>query len=148
MVPDPGPADLTRAVRQLQLASHEATQAMARRLGLGTNDVTALQVIFAAEDPLGPVELGARLGIRSASATALVDRLAKSGHLRRAPHPHDRRRIVLEATPASWEDARAALGPLLQAMDAVADGFSPEEQALVMRFLAAVTATMDDFARE
>jgi DNA-binding MarR family transcriptional regulator len=146
--PERRPADLTRAVRLLQLASHEATQAVARRLGLGTNDVTALQVIFAAPEPIGPVELGHRLGIRSASATALVDRLAKSGHLRRAPHPQDRRRIVLEATETSWADALDALGPLLRAMDAVADDLTPQEQAVVLRFLTDVTATMDDFARE
>ncbi|MGI8459592.1 MAG: MarR family winged helix-turn-helix transcriptional regulator [Propionibacteriaceae bacterium] len=146
MHPERRPSDLTRAVRQLQLASHEATRAIARRLDLGTNDVTALQVIFAAEEPIGPVELGHRLGIRSASATALVDRLQESGHVRRTSHPQDRRRVVLETTPASWAGTLEALGPLLRAMDAVAEDLAPDEQEVVLRFLTGVTATLDAFA--
>ena len=84
-----------RALRMVQQASVEANQELARRLGIGITDIAALEHLSSAAQPLGPVELGHRLGIRSASATALVDRLEQSGHLRREARPDDRRRVAL-----------------------------------------------------
>ena len=93
-----GPA---RALRLVQQASVEANQELARRLGIGITDVSALEHLSSASEPLGPVELGHRLGIRSASATALVDRLEQSGHVHREPRPDDRRRVALVPSDAS-----------------------------------------------
>ncbi len=65
------------AVRALVLTDREMQTALARRLGVGLTDVRAMEELVASPDVLGPVELGNRLGIRSASATVLVDRLGR-----------------------------------------------------------------------
>ena len=101
------------ALRSVQQASAEANQELARRLGIGITDVAALEHLVAADPPLGPVELGHRLGIRSASATTLVDRLEQSGHVHRTAHPQDRRRVELVMSEESAARTLEALAPLL-----------------------------------
>ena len=143
----PGPAmDVAVALRDVQRAAAETRQALARRLNMGVSDVAAMdQVIFAAE-PLGPVELGNRLGMRSASATALVDRLERAGHLRRVPHPSDRRRQTLAPTEHAISEVATALRPLIDAISAAAAELTPDQAAVVTQFLRTASQIMHDFA--
>jgi DNA-binding MarR family transcriptional regulator len=135
------------ALRQVQQASAEANQELARRLGVGLTDVAALGHLVAADPPLGPVELGNRLGIRSASATTLVDRLEESGHVRRSAHPQDRRRVALVVSEESVQRTREALAPLLADIDAAAARLTPAEAAAVSRFLLEAAGAMHRYAR-
>lgn len=143
----PEPANPGWALREVQQASYDATLALARRLGVGITDVAALEHITAADDALGPVELGQRLGVASASATALVDRLERSGHVRRSPHPRDRRRQTLTITEESKRQTWEALRPLLAEIDAAAAQLAPDEAAAVVRFLNAAATAMRHYAR-
>ncbi len=144
-----GPAaEVAVALRDVQRAAAETRQALARRLNMGVSDVAAMdQLIFAAE-PLGPVELGNRLGMRSASATALVDRLERAGHLRRVPHPSDRRRQTLAPTEHAITEVATALRPLIDAVSAAAAELTPEQAAVVTQFLRTASRIMHDFAAE
>ena len=136
-----------RALRAVQQASVEANQELARRLGVGITDVAALEHLSSATSPLGPVELGHRLGIRSASATALVDRLESSGHVRRESHPDDRRRVALVPSEHSGIQVMSALAPLLADIDAAAARLSDSEAAAVTRFLTEAAEAMRTYAR-
>ena len=140
-------SEAARALRLVQQAGIEANQELARRLGVGITDVAALEHLSSAPTALGPVELGHRLGIRSASATALVDRLEQSGHVRRQSRPDDRRRIALVPTETSGIEVMAALAPLLQDIDAAAARLSDTEAAAVTRFLTEAAAAMRNYAR-
>jgi len=132
-------------LRPLLRAAHEANVALARRLGLGLSDVQALDHLLAGE-PLGPGELGARLGLRPASATALADRLEQAGHVERRPHPDDRRRLVLVPTEHAQREAFAALAPLLRAFGAAAGELSPRDRQVVAGYLRAATEALRAFA--
>ncbi|MFC1420898.1 MarR family winged helix-turn-helix transcriptional regulator [Streptacidiphilus cavernicola] len=123
------------ALRQVLLANRDAQAALARRLGLGLNDVTALEHLLGAPDGLGPADLAQRLGIRSASATVLVDRLEQAGHVTRAAHRSDRRRTVVAPTPHARDEIVAALQPLVAAVDDAAGQLTDAERAVVTRFL-------------
>ena len=120
--------------------------AVARRMGVRITDVQAVDHVVSTDAPLGPVELGTRLGIRSASATVLVDRLVAAGHLRREADPDDGRRIVLRATEHAHDEVHAALSPLLTEIDAIVDRLSPAEADTVLTFLSDVTAAMRGYA--
>lgn len=133
-------AEPTWALWEVMRAATDAGYVLAERLGLPYNDVRALSVLTEAEDAVGPVELGHRLGMRSASATELVDRLERSGHVRRVRHPRDRRRVILEITDTGWHAVMAELGPLLARYDRVADDLGPENSAVVVRYLRAIAA--------
>lgn len=131
-------------LRPLMRAAHEADQAMARRLGLGVTDVQALDHLLAA--PMGPGELGARLGLRPASATALVDRLEAAGHVERRRHPKDRRRQVIVPTDHATREAFGALAPLLRAMQSASQELTPAQRRATARWLERVQQALADHA--
>ena len=85
-------------LRSLVVATDEYRRAMASAAGIGLTEAAALGEILH-EGPLTPSALVKRLGIASASVTALVDRLDAAGLVRRRPHPVDRRSVVLSLTP-------------------------------------------------
>ena len=138
--------ELTLALREMLRSNGEAVQSLARRMGVGTTDVTAIDHIISEPGGLGPGELASRLGIRSASATALVDRLEAAGHVRRVPHPSDRRRGRWRSPSAAAEEVRSALSPLLREIEAVANRLTPAEAAATTRFLREVAAVMRAYA--
>jgi DNA-binding MarR family transcriptional regulator len=138
-------SDLPVALRRLLARTHDVEQALARRLRLGETDVVALQHLVDHPDA-GPADLARLLHIRTASATALVDRLQDAGHLERAPHPTDGRRVVLALTDSARAEVGAALAPLLARIADVVGGFDADEQRAITRFLTAATAAMADFA--
>ncbi len=107
---------------------------IAQRLGLTLGDLTALDHLLAG-DALGTGELAQRLGMRSPSATAVLDRLESAGHVRRAPHPTDRRRVVIEATEVGRAQSERAVRPLIDALDELAAGLSQNDQQVVTEFL-------------
>ncbi len=140
------PQQIALAMRHLVQAGRDMHLAMARRLGVGETDLAAMDVMVSSPAPLGPVELGHRLGISSASATALVDRLESVGHVRRESHPSDRRRITLHASETARAEVRDVLSPLLHAIDDLTGRLSPADRRIVLAFLDEVTAAMRDFA--
>jgi len=144
----PGARAVSVALREVQRASLDARHALARRLGLGISDVNALDLLVFSDLPIGPAELATRLGITTASATVLVDRLEKAGHLRREPHPHDRRRQTLELTEHALTEVSAALGPLITALDAQAAQLTAGQAAAVARYLTAAAALLRAYAGE
>ncbi|MGQ7296169.1 MarR family winged helix-turn-helix transcriptional regulator [Quadrisphaera sp. KR29] len=141
------PDDVTRALQAFSDASRELLARVARAQQLGTTDVTALYLLEG-HGPLGVAELAERLGIRTASATVLVDRLAAAGHVRREPHATDRRRtlVVLQeqarvANGAAWE-------PSLALLDAVSRSLPAGERTVVLAFLQRATAALSQGARD
>ncbi|MEH0935234.1 MarR family winged helix-turn-helix transcriptional regulator [Micromonospora psammae] len=119
--------------------------ALARRLDIGITDAAAIDHLVSSPETLGPVELGNRLGIRSASATTLVDRLVRAGHVERTPHPHDRRRLALRVTDQAHEEVLAALRPMLVGIDRAVDRLTPEQAAATAGFLREIAEVMRDY---
>lgn len=139
--------ELSWALRRVTRANAEITRELAQRLGLGVNDMTAMDHLLQ-DGPLGPAELGNLLGMRSASATALVDRLEAMGHVERRPHPTDRRRLVVEPTAHAVEEVLGVIRPLVTGIDAIAEELSPEEQRVVLDYLSRVSSILRDYGAE
>jgi len=136
----------TGALRAFQTAVAEAELALARRMSVTPRDMTAMGHIFFAPEPIGPRELSDRLGLTPAGSGDLVDRLERSGHVRRRPHDTDGRRVVLEASDRARADVLGHLGALLAAVDAIASGYDATERAAIRRFLAEATGAYRAFA--
>ena len=97
----------------------KAAQQVARRArdklephGVTPTQYAVLKVLADADGQTG-AELGARLGIDSATTTGVADRLAASGLLERRPDPQDRRLQRLFLTP----EARSRQPALDREMD-------------------------------
>lgn len=136
------------AVRALLRSGHELQTALAERLDMGVTDVQAIDELVASPTPLGPVELGHRLGIRSASATVLVARLERAGHLARDRHPEDGRRISLVVTDSARAEVREALRPLIDSFARMTADLGPDQRTAVITFLRELTGMVRAFTAE
>ncbi|MGB3633061.1 MAG: MarR family winged helix-turn-helix transcriptional regulator [Rubrobacteraceae bacterium] len=133
--------ELSWALREVTRVNAEVARELGRRLGLGVNDMAALDHLLQ-DGPLGPAELGHLLGMSSASATALVDRLEAAGHVERRPHATDRRRLIVEPTPHAVEEVLGVIRPLVANLDAVAEELTPDERRVVARYLNRVSEVL------
>lgn len=146
--PEGGPAGrppvvgpIAARMRSVLSLAAAARVGMSRRMRISLHDLEAIEHVMtsAGEDggPLtvGPSELARRLGVSTAATTQSLHRLEASGHVRRRPHPDDRRRQVVEVTPEGAQRVFATLAPLLQMLQAQAAGLSASEQRAVLKFL-------------
>ena len=141
----PPSGETARALRDALRIAGDTRAALARRLGLDATDAAAIDHLVSSPEPLGPVELGNRLGIRSASATTLVDRLVQAGHVARTPHPHDRRRLSLQVTESAVGEVLEALRPMLVGVDRAVARLTPEQAEAATAFLREVTEVMREY---
>lgn len=138
--------EIGMAVRQVLRLAPAVHAALAHRLGVGVTDLLALDHLSTPPPPDGVVDLGRRLGVTSASATVLVDRLVAAEHVRRVAHSHDGRRTRLEMTPHAETEVRAALEPLIAALAAVVDDLGEDQARTVLAFLTELTGVLSRFA--
>lgn len=90
---------LAEQLRAVIVATDEYRRAMASALGIGVHEAAVLGELLH-EGSLPPSALVKRLGIASASVTALLDRLETAGYTRRERHPTDRRSVLVVLTPS------------------------------------------------
>nr|WP_272919513.1 MarR family transcriptional regulator [Amycolatopsis rubida] len=110
---------------------------------MNANDLTAIAILNH-HGPMGPVELGRRLGISGPSATTLVDRMEEAGYLARVRSDTDRRRVAVTVTDSAREIAAAVWRPPIEKLDAVSRTLSAAESAVVRDFLARITEAMNE----
>lgn len=135
-----------QAVREMLRLAPTVHAELADLLRIGTRDLLALDHVTSSPEPLGVVELADRLGVRSASATVLVDRLVDTGHLERGPHASDRRRTSLHPTASAHRDVAQALDPLIRDVTAITGDLDEPTAEAVLTFLRRVTAALQDFS--
>lgn len=128
-----------------------AETAMRRRtrdsMGMGETDLLAVRYLLQAQRSgrkISPKDLAAHLGISSASTTILIDRLVKSDHVRRDPHPTDRRALVITPTIATDDEVRATLGIMHRRMMSIAEGLSTDDARTVAFFLENMREAVDE----
>jgi DNA-binding MarR family transcriptional regulator len=80
----------------------------------------------------------------AAAATAMVDRLAARGHVERAPHHVDRRRVVVRPTGDRGPEYRRIDDDLKRAMADHSRAFSAEELATVLRFMEGASTVLSE----
>lgn len=119
--------------------------AFAAGQGLHRTDAQALLAVLRAERAgaaLTPGRLGEEVGLSSGATTAAVDRLERLGHLHRVRDDVDRRRVTLHHDAAGADVGRAFFGPLASRLDGVLAGYTPDELAVIHRFLGEVVAAV------
>lgn len=123
------------ALRSLLATSNRVGPALARRTGLSHTELAVLEHVV--EEPLGPTELAQRLGVTSAAASGIVDRLVARGHVERQPHRTDRRRTAVVCTAGGREEFMGHLMPMFAELAALDASLDEDERAVVLRFLTA-----------
>ncbi len=142
----PGPVQVLEALRAYRTAETAMRRRTKDSMGMGEKDVLALRYLLEADragTPMSPRDLAARLGISSASTTTLLDRLTRTGHIARRPHPTDRRALVIVATAEADCEVRTTLGRMHERMLAAARALDPDQAATVTAFLHAMADAVD-----
>jgi DNA-binding MarR family transcriptional regulator len=143
--------EIALLLRRLTVELDAVGQRFAVRHGLNRTDVRALVAIMDAArcgEALTAGALGSAVELRSASVTALVDRLEKAGHVRRVRDPEDRRRVSLEMSDSAMSAGAEHFGGLQRDLTGAMEGYSDEELAVVRRFLVEMTDVIVQHARD
>ena len=128
-------------LRSIALSSEQVVSRFATAHGLHRTDMHAIAHIAAGErsgEPLSAGLLARRLHVQPSAATSVLDRLEVAGHVRREPHPSDRRRTVVRMQPQALAVAQEFFVPLADRMHAGAEAFTAAELETAVRFLAAM----------
>ncbi|RUR03226.1 MarR family winged helix-turn-helix transcriptional regulator [Labedella endophytica] len=149
--------DVLNLLRRYRTAEADMRARTRSSMNMNETDLIALRYLLKAQREDRIVlqrDLVRTLGVTSASVTALVDRLSKSGHVRRESHPNDRRAVIVVPTIDSDNEVRETLGAMHQRMIALVDGLDENELAAVAKFLGGMVSavhasqSLDDELRE
>ncbi len=125
-------------MRRLVLVQHRYATRYAARLGIGPYEAMALNHLSIG--PLTPTQLARALGLspHAGAITALIDRLVSGGLAARAPHPRDRRSVLIEVTAGGRERSWAAASAYVEEVVGVIGELPREEHDVVLRFIERV----------
>ena len=142
--------EIALLLRRLTVELDAVGQRFATLHGLNRSDARALVAIMDAArrgEALTAGGLGAAVELRSASVTALVDRLEKVGHVRRVRDDVDRRRVSLEMSDTAMTAGAEFFGSLQRELGTAMAGYSDEELGVVRRFLTEMTDVITRHSR-
>jgi DNA-binding MarR family transcriptional regulator len=132
------------ALRRWRETERRMSEASRRYMKLGDTDMRALRFVIAMQNHgrvVTPGAIAEHLGITTASTTKLIDRLAAGDHVRRFPHPSDRRSLAIEVTEETRRAARESVGRSHARRFDAAARLTSEEREIVTRFLLDLAAT-------
>ncbi|OBQ87146.1 MULTISPECIES: MarR family transcriptional regulator [unclassified Mesorhizobium] len=114
------------------------------RFGLqqGEFDVLATLRRSGAPHALTPTELYEATMVTSGAMTARLDRLEKAGLIQRAPHPSDRRGVVVQLTSKGLELIDEALTAHVANEHEILAGLAPEDRKMLATLLKKLIGTL------
>ncbi len=133
-----------RSYRSAEMAMRRRTQAS---MSMSENELLVLRVLTRASASaleVTPMDLARHLGVSTASVTALLDRLERSGHLQRRPHPTDRRKVLVTTTGHADVEMHDTLASMHARMMQATRGMSEGETAAVTSFLHRMRCAVAD----
>jgi DNA-binding MarR family transcriptional regulator len=132
------PTTIATALHRFGLERDRLRTKLCRTAGITLSELAALEHLEA-DGALTQRELGLRLALTSGGVTVLVDRLERSGWVRREPHPTDRRAVLLVLDDRALAALPAALAEYHAAVAAAARAIPTSSRAAVETFLHSVT---------
>ena len=145
--PDPDGRDqlvhaLGDAMQQYQRSVQAFDDTVGRALALGPADLRCLDWLV--DGPKSAGQLSTATGLRPAATTALIDRLAKRGLVRRTRSETDRRTVLVEMTELGQARTWEAYGPLVRAGQPMLEELSTEQLEFMADYLRRITTLTDE----
>lgn len=141
----------SRALRQLEVVGGKVEAMIsdvARRYGLSHAALNALAVIEGAGGPIPTGEVSARMHITSGTMTTVLDTLERNGYVRRLADPDDRRRVLVDVTPAAQSVLDRMLPDVQQVANTVMGVFDDKTLQALLGTLAAISSSVDNVPEE
>jgi DNA-binding MarR family transcriptional regulator len=130
-------ADLVEQVilgaRQYGISNVLFRNFIGEQLGLNVTDMECLGLLFH-KRLATPSELARHTGLSSGAATAMLDRLERSGLITRQPNPDDRRGTLIVLDPAGVKKVEPWFLSARQAQRKLVSSYSIEELELLSGF--------------
>lgn len=130
----------------LNAALHTLSSLLSSQTKIPLSDLIACEHLRM-DGPLTAKEVAHRVQMGSGATTAMLDRLEKRGLIRRAPHPSDRRSVMVhylgQATPGERQ-----LLDFLELFAARINTLEPHEMTVMAQFLKGVTQDIDTVVRD
>lgn len=118
-------------------------EAVAGHLGLGAAEWKCLGLLDQ-HGPLTASRLAELSGFTTGAITGIADRLERAGYARRAPHPSDRRSVIVQ--PRHLSELKKKVAPIFQslgqAMGEIARRYSAAELTAIGKFLRETTEVL------
>ncbi|MEA3214733.1 MAG: hypothetical protein QOJ19_889 [Acidimicrobiia bacterium] len=115
---------------------------VARRYGLSHAALNALAVIEGAGAPVPAGEVSARMHITSGTMTSVLDTLERNGYVTRQSDPADRRRVLVDITPAAQHVLDRMLPDVQQLSRALMAHIEDGELKTLLDTLAKINASI------
>ena len=106
-----------------------------QRLQLSRGGFNLLQIARGAGRSLSPTEIGEQLIVTTATVTGVLDTLQRRGLVTRTPDPVDRRRVLIDITPAGAALLDRVADDLIEREKAWTDGLSLADRERLIRML-------------
>lgn len=116
---------------------------VARRYGLSHAALNALAVIEGAGGPVPTGEVSAHMHITTGTMTTVLDTLERKGYVRRLADPDDRRRVLVDITPAAQSVLDRMLAEVQQMAMAIMGVLDDKALHTLLDTLAAIGASAD-----
>jgi len=130
----PLPREAYAGLRALGMEIDRLDQVAADRFGLNRTDMRVLDIL-STTGSLAPTVLADLLGFTTGGVTTVLDRLENAGYVSRRNDPHDRRRQIVETTPATAEREREVFHDLIHATTQFLDSYTDEQLGVINDFL-------------
>ncbi|MHA3685061.1 MarR family winged helix-turn-helix transcriptional regulator [Leucobacter sp. HY1910] len=133
---------VVNGLAHLRNAERTLTESARVALGVSAQDMRALQFVVSEQQGdriVSPSMLADYLRVSAASITKLLNKLERAEHLSRSLHPHDRRGIQIEVSPATRALVQRSVGRQQARRFNAAAQLSSAERLVVARFLDEVT---------
>jgi DNA-binding MarR family transcriptional regulator len=138
-------AAVVSALQQLDEAAQQAQRRAVLDLGMNHADVLATRYLLQADRDgqcLSPTDLSKLLGMTTAAASKLVDRLVEAGKAERVAHPTDKRAQIIVPTPAAAADVLASYSLIHTPLVKIINELTSDEARAIVLFSEKLTSAL------
>lgn len=108
---------------------------IAERIGLLPTDHKAFELVRRHGASMTAGRIAELIGLSTGAVTGVIDRLERSGFVRRVRDPHDRRKVLVEIVEFDESAMRPLFESAVDLTEEVLAEFTPAERDVVERFL-------------
>ncbi|MCD1163838.1 MarR family winged helix-turn-helix transcriptional regulator [Peribacillus frigoritolerans] len=133
---------LTHRLQRYGMRSVLFQQNMAQKIGVSHTDLKSAEIL----NETGPItagELSKITGLSTGSVTALINRLEKSGYVKRERDQLDGRKVMIMPIPERQEQIKSHYQSLSMATKELCSAYNEHELILINQFVEEITKIMD-----
>ncbi|MGM0889286.1 MAG: MarR family winged helix-turn-helix transcriptional regulator [Bacillota bacterium] len=133
---------LTHRLQRYGMRSVLFQQNMAQKIGVSHTDLKSAEIL----NETGPItagELSKITGLSTGSVTALINRLEKSGYVKRERDQLDGRKVMIMPIPERQEQIKSHYQSLSMATKELCSAYNEQELMLINQFVEEITKIMD-----